>query len=130
MNKLAALLSAFLLVGCATDTMPVLVRPGQVNIPTVDPLTLNRIEWRVLTDEQLRELLNQRENVLFALDAEGYRAMSLNLIEIRRYIDEQRAVINYLRRILDERAGITTAPETRAAPLEAPTPSTTAPSQQ
>lgn len=128
--KYAALLSVMLLAGCATSTMPVLVRPGPVSMPSVDPLTLNRVEWRVLTDEQLRELLNQRENVLFALDAEGYRAMSLNLIEIRRYIDEQRAVIAYLRRILDERAGITTTPAT-GTPSETPaTPSTTAPAQQ
>jgi len=124
-----AALLALLLSACSgvTQNVPQTIRLPRVPPPAIQPLTMEPVTWRVLTEAEIRTLVESREEVvLFALDPEGYRNMRLNLVEIRRFLDEQRAAIALLQRVLDERSepsaeSVTDAP---AAPQtrEEPTP--------
>lgn len=86
-----------------------------VTLPTVrpqppQPLVLADVKWRVLNIADMEAALaeakkNGKEQLAFmALTPDGYRAMSGNLIEIRRYIEEQKAIIAFLQKTLDDRA--------------------------
>ena len=74
-----------------------------VAIPTVQPMTLNPVDWQVMSVNELRQLLANKA-ILFVLDSKNYNNLSLNLIEIERYIKEQRTIIALLDGIIAERA--------------------------
>lgn len=121
-KTLAAVLLAGLVTACASpDPIPQQVRFPRVAAPDVQPVTLNPVRWRVMTETEVRSLSESREPVvLFVLDAENYRNLGLNLIEIRRHIEEQRAAIIFLQRVLDERS----EPDASDRPTEPPPVST------
>lgn len=104
------MLLAGLLAGCATapTTVPVVVAPPAIALPTVTPLTLNPMQWQVLTVAELKALLAnaqaQQSQVLFALDSANYQNFALNMVELRRYIAEQQAVITMLKAALQARS--------------------------
>jgi len=75
-----------------------------VAIPTVQPMTLNPVDWQVLSVNELRQLLANNKAILFVLDTKNYNNLSLNLIEIERYIKEQKTIIALLDGIITERA--------------------------
>lgn len=105
--RVKAIVLALFLAGCSgvTQNVPQTVRLPRVAPPTIQPLTMEPVTWRVMTESEIRALAESREEVvLFALDPDGYRNMRINLIEIRRFLDEQRAAIAFLQRILDERS--------------------------
>jgi hypothetical protein len=68
--------------------------------PVPKPLSLHRVKFYAVTPENIEEFLQRFEeeagiNVFFALSVPDYENMSLNVAELRRYIDQQRAVILY-----------------------------------
>jgi hypothetical protein len=81
-----------------------------MNIPDIDPLTLNPVQWQVLSLPQLKQLVAQMEKsspnqqVMLALDTRNYKNLSLNLIDIQRYISEQKAILTMLKNIITERS--------------------------
>lgn len=99
------ILFMLLTVGCATD--PVVVRPSAVAAPQVQPMTLRPIEWNAYGRADLQRLLSTEQEgttLLFALTPEQYEVLVANLIEIRRYIQEQSEVISFFRRLNEERS--------------------------
>ena len=97
-----AILSIFGLSGCAsTQTIKVLSVPVEevpLNPPAVRKLELQNINWFIVTPENIDEvfakLKDQRKDVvLFGLTDDGYKAISLNLAQIRELIAQQQAII-------------------------------------
>jgi len=103
LNKIIVSLSAFLLLsGCAStkpkviDT-PILIDRPELILPKVQPANQSSMEWVVITAsnaEEKLEMLKSKDNVVFfALTAQGYQNLSMNVAELRRYIEQQNAVI-------------------------------------
>jgi len=76
----------------------------QRNIPiqaAPKPLTLNNVKWYVVTEQNYEEFLEQYKEehgepyVYYAMSVRTYEAMALNLAELRRYIQQQQAIILY-----------------------------------
>ena len=77
-------------------------------VPRPGPLVLEDFRIRVYTKEQLRTLIadadkNGQQITLFAMTPNGLQQMSLNFIELERYIKEQKVVIAFLQKTLEER---------------------------
>lgn len=78
------------------STSPV-ERPELV-LPEADPVKLRDVNWVVITDENyetvFKELADSGENiVLIGLTDKGYQNLSLNLNDLRTYIQQQNAII-------------------------------------
>ena len=102
------LATVFLISGCSVlrpETQIVTqTEYVQRNIPiqaAPKPLTLNEVTWYVVTEENFEEFIEKykRENgepwVFYATPVRSYEAMALNLAELRRYIQQQQAIILY-----------------------------------
>jgi hypothetical protein len=68
--------------------------------PHPKPLNLHRVKFYAVTPENMEEFLATFEKesgvvVFFALSVPDYENMSLNVAELRRYIDQQRNLIVY-----------------------------------
>jgi hypothetical protein len=103
-------LVGFLLSAChATPPLPIVAPAAPVSVPNPSPLSLGRVQWTALSPTQMRTQAEEairsgKAELVFLLDANGHETLTLNLIEMRRFIEEQQAVVAYLRRILDERS--------------------------
>jgi hypothetical protein len=103
------LVGLWLLSGCSTlpPTTAVVLQPlAPVTVQETQPLTLNPVQWQVMTLEQLQKLVEQPppKLLLFTLDTKNYNNLSLNLREIERYINEQKATLTMLKHINMDRA--------------------------
>lgn len=70
-------------------------RPAPI-VPSVDQLRLRKIEWIVITPENVDEVFAELDSdsvALFALTADGYEALSLNISDIRSILQQQKRVI-------------------------------------
>ena len=112
-NILGCLTLCVLISACATTKAPVTqlppvepvervvvksvpVKTPKPIVPAVDPLTMRPINWVVLTPENVDEQfakIKSGEAVLFAVTAQGYENMSLNLSDIRATIAQQQQII-------------------------------------
>ena len=65
------------------------------------PITMNDVTWYVVTEENYQEFLDKykKENgepwVFYVISVRGYEALSLNMAEIRRYVEQQQKIIIY-----------------------------------
>lgn len=94
-----------LLTGCSFLDPEVVVETKYITkeIPIKDrpePPKLNNVEFRVITKETIDEFLKENEErfgniVFFAITVPDYENLSLNVGELRRYIDQQRSLILY-----------------------------------
>lgn len=100
------------LAACQTNVRPPL-RPtpfNNVTPPTVQPLVMERFQWKVYNLEDLKKLVAQLERegvkdfVVVALTPEGYKALGNNMLEIQRYIQEQQQVILFLQKVISDRS--------------------------
>ena len=91
-----------MLAGCAAKQpkiidKPVLYERPELVLPKVQPVTQSKVEWVVITAANAEEKLNYlktKPNVTyFALTAQGYQNLSMNVAELRRYIEQQNAVV-------------------------------------
>lgn len=93
-----------LLAGCAGNqprqidisTTPI-DRPVLV-LPEADPLRMRNIEWVVITQDNFDDIINEMQEtgnhvVFFALTDQGYENLSLNLNDLRAYIQQQQRII-------------------------------------
>ena len=98
----AIIIAAFALAGC-TATMPkVLVKPELVDrpelvVPSVQPIIQSDMKWIVLTPDNYERKIKELEAAggsvtLFALSAQGYRNLSMNVAELRKYIQQQNSI--------------------------------------
>ena len=91
--------------GCASVEPTVVVKTDYVvkDIPIQSqpkPLTLHRVKFYAVTHENMEDFLQRFEEesgttVFFALSVPDYENMSMNVAELRRYIDQQKALIVY-----------------------------------
>lgn len=73
------------------------------NVPIMNrpkPVILNPVEFFVVTEENLEEFITDfkkvnTEFVIAAMSIKGYENMSLNVAELRRYINQQKSLIVY-----------------------------------
>ena len=91
--------------GCASVEPTVVVKTDYVvkDIPIQPrpkPMNLHRVKFYAVTPENMDEFLVRFEEesgttVFFALSVPDYENMSLNVAELRRYINQQKALIVY-----------------------------------
>lgn len=70
-------------------------RPAPI-VPNTDQLRLRNVQWIIITPENIEEKFAQiqsGEAVLFAVTAEGYENIALNLSDIRTLIAQQQRII-------------------------------------
>jgi hypothetical protein len=69
-------------------------RPAPI-VPSVDQLTLRPVNWIIVTPENIDEVFaNLRgEKALFAVTADGYEALALNLSDVRAMVQQQQRII-------------------------------------
>lgn len=94
------------LVSCGATTevkeVPVVeVRTVEVKkpapiVPNVDQLSLRPVNWIIITPDNVDDKFNQIQSgelVLFAVTANGYENIALNLSDIRAMIEQQKKII-------------------------------------
>jgi hypothetical protein len=92
---------ALFLAGCGPTTKvldkPVLVERAELILPPVNSISQSDMKWIIITPEnyaaKVQELSGKGDVVLFALTAQGYQALSINVAEMRKYIQQQNAII-------------------------------------
>lgn len=97
----AALVASTLLAGCATSPKPIITAPLErpdIVLPGVDRIKARDVQWIVLTqdnvDEVFADLKRKNANlVLFAVTDKGYEAISLNMADLLKLVQQQRATI-------------------------------------
>lgn len=74
------------------------------NIPIMaapKPMTLNDVTWYVVTEENFEQFLEKYKKehgdawVFYGISVRSYESMALNMAEIKRYIEQQKAIIVY-----------------------------------
>lgn len=101
-------MSASLVIASCTkptgpDTPSVEIQYVEKNIPTPPrprPVDLADVRWYVVTSDNLDEFLEtisqQRGRVVFAaITIPDYEALSINLADVRRYLQQQQEIIIY-----------------------------------
>ena len=81
------------------QNIPIQERPGKVEFPPVD--------WYVVSDTNLDEFLERIKGdtgnvVFFAVTSKGYENLAIGIGELRRYINEQKAIIAYYENALQD----------------------------
>lgn len=96
-----AVLCSFFLAGCNSTAKvydkPVLVDRQELIVPQVQPINQADFKWIVITPEnanqKMKELQSEGIVTVLALTPEGYKNLSMNVAELRKYIQQQHAVI-------------------------------------
>jgi hypothetical protein len=89
------------LFGARVKPIEIMSKPIErmpLNLAQPTPLKLKRIEWIVVTpnnvDSVFEKLANEKQNqVLFAVTDQGYMELAMTMMEIRNFISTQRQVI-------------------------------------
>jgi len=114
MNKFSWIPLLALLLSACEDTLQIKTSPVVVDTPQAadpTPVKLYPIQWIVVTKDNLQEVISKMsgqsingEYVFLALSTQDYKNLILNIADLGRYIEQQKAVILYYR-------NITTAPK-------------------
>ena len=104
--KILLLSSVILLSGCALfrepvkqiETVKVEESKPALELPSPEPLKLRETKWVVVTRENAEQIFEELEAsgeavALFALTADGYEALSINIADIRTFIGTQKEII-------------------------------------
>lgn len=93
------------IIGCATPQETIVVRNKYIdqNIqvqPKPKPVEMIDLKFYAVTEDTLDQFLQkfEKENgdiVFFAISVPGYENLSLNVAELRRYIEQQKSLIVY-----------------------------------
>lgn len=104
---LLLLLATLTLSGCALfrDPLPVIKYTERPKLELPDPQPVNQapVQWVVITKEnweaKLKELEAQHgQVVLFAITPDGYQNLVMNAADLRRFIQQQTALIGALKK--------------------------------
>lgn len=111
MKKLL-LLPLVLFLGACNTTPKVFVAPefqdrAKFVTPEVSPAQQMNVEWVILNRENVGQKIAELEKKngsvsLFALTPQGYQNLSINIAELRRYIQQQNATIAALKKYYEE----------------------------
>jgi hypothetical protein len=101
--KISIVVAVLLFAGCGDKVTPIEistkpVEKPQLTLPAADTLRLREIKWIIVTEDNAQSAFDQlkadgKDPVLFGLSDEGYEALSLNLADVRRYIQQQKTII-------------------------------------
>ena len=125
MNKLIIALLVLTMTGCSVFRKPeeVVVTNTVIKAPDIPlqpqprPINMIDIKWYTVTTDNIDEFEKNFENdngdlVFFAISVPHYQNLSLNLAEIRRYIEQQQSIIIYYEnQITQSRESINTPTE-------------------
>ena len=99
---LLGLLTVFL-TSCGSSVKEIQVSTVEVskiplNLPSLDPLQLQGVEWIIITKDNAMEIFEEikskgGEYSLFALTDTGYEKLALNFTDIRNRLAEQRQIL-------------------------------------
>jgi len=106
LKLLVASLLLLTTAGCSTTPKEVVVTRTVVQYPEIPlrnsprPINMIDVNWYTVTTDNIQEFEKRFENangdlVFFALSVPHYENLSLNLADIRRYIEQQKAIIIY-----------------------------------
>ena len=108
MKKLLLIPLILTLAACASAGPKVFVAPEQLDrakfvAPEVAPAQQMNIEWTIITKDNVEQKMAEMQKktgsvTFFALTAQGYQNLSINTSELRRYIQQQNAVIAALKK--------------------------------
>ena len=75
--------------------------------PSPRPISMTDVNWYVVTTDNIQEFEKRFENdnsdlVFFALSVPHYQNLSVNLADIKRYIEQQKAIIVYYEQQITE----------------------------
>lgn len=108
MKKLLLLPFLITLGACSATGPKVYVAPEAMDrakfvTPEIAPVDQLNIEWSIINKENANEKLSAQEkktgsSTFFALSAQGYQNLSINVGELRRYIQQQKATIEALKK--------------------------------
>lgn len=90
-----------LFTGCSQKEILIqneIVKKTPLNLNNPEAIKLNNIQYIVVTDKNSDSVFNKlkyenKEQVLYAITAEDYEMLSLNLSYIKKYIIEQQLII-------------------------------------
>lgn len=100
-----------LLAACGSPptvvTRPVIHERAPFVPPAITPAQQLPIDWVVITRENSENKFRELEtrsgsSTVFALSPQGYQNLSLNVAELRRFIEQQNSVIAAMRRYYEE----------------------------
>lgn len=110
--KFALVAAMLALAGCASapKETTIVVPPkytDNVPIPKVQPTDLKKIQWKIMNRADMQKFVDANKSnpnvVVFVLDEENSAILIGNIQELRRYIESQQEVIEYLKKVLDAR---------------------------
>jgi hypothetical protein len=101
---LPILLTTILISGCSflpknqLEVKTVESERVRLDLPLPEPLNGRTIRWIVITPENAEQVWKDLQSkntdlVLFAITDDGYRELSLTMIELRNYIAQQRSLL-------------------------------------
>jgi hypothetical protein len=102
-NVLVLVLVATLLSGCSIFTKKIdasfapIAKPELV-LPDADEIRMRSLEWYIITPENYEEIFEDlrvsgESVVLLGLTSNGYERISLNLSDVRAFIQQQQSII-------------------------------------
>ena len=98
-----ALVAALTLTACSSTVQPVVVDQKPIEkpvivLPPVDEFNSRTVEWVVVTPDNIEKVFKDLEDsgqhiVLIALTSDGYEKLSLNMADLLKLVQQQRAII-------------------------------------
>jgi len=107
---LPILLLSFALAGCQTADAPLQVSTKPIELTVMqpidpEPVRMQDVTWRVVTKENVNKFIDEQVKqtgnvnpVFVVISMKDYQALSLNLADLKRYIDQQKQIILYYRK--------------------------------
>lgn len=88
------LILPLLLIGCTTtQDVPVQFDRNTLVVPEVPAIEQYPYEWSVITKDNVQDKL-KTQPVIIGLSPDGYVNQTLSIAELRKYIQEQQAVLD------------------------------------
>lgn len=107
MKNFAVLMMLFALSACASKGIdgPVVIpnEPTVIHPQLPRSININKIEFDVLDAAALKMLIEKNPQAkLIVIDTKNYQTLIMNIADIKRYIEQQQAVIDYYRNLFNE----------------------------
>lgn len=99
-----------LLAACATPplSIPVIESGTEVAIPQPSPISVKPVHWQIIDSAALQKMaadLTAKPNqqfVIYVLDTSNFTALTLNLNELRRYIEQQKEALKFATAVIKQ----------------------------
>lgn len=127
-SKSLVFAAALLLAGCGHNNTRPDIRtnnPVPVINPKIMPMTLDSVQWRVMSLAELQVLVAELEQTgqtstpYYILDQNGFETLTRNVTQMKRYIADQKEANDFIvstMRINGQEASVAPPPPTEVAP--------------